>query len=131
MTTANVRAEQPLELSQSRAYDSALDILGAYKLTDNFPVNLEIVRKDLGVAAEVEFAVEPRSAVGFRSDCRHVFFRRNANVSDERFTAIMRSIRDRIGFEAKQTWWIDLLRSWRPTRPAVPLRRQATFISPL
>jgi hypothetical protein len=131
MTAANARTEQSLDLSQSRAYDSALDILGAYKLTDNFPVNLDIVLRDLGAAAEVAFAVEPRSTVGFHSDCRHVVFRRNANVSEARFTAVLRSIRERIGFEARQPWWTDLLRSWRPTVSAAPACRQATFMSPL
>jgi hypothetical protein len=34
-----------LHLSKSRAYDAALEILGTYKLTGNFHVNLEIVLK--------------------------------------------------------------------------------------
>jgi len=128
---ANVATEQSLDLSQARAYDSALEIVGAYKLTDNFPVNLDILLRDLGATAEVAFAVEPRSTVGFHSDCRRVVFRRNANVNEARFTAIMRSIRDRIGFEAKQSWWTDLWRGWRPAGPALPQRRPATFMSPL
>ena len=33
---------QTLELSESRTYDAALETLGAYKLTGNFPVDLEI-----------------------------------------------------------------------------------------
>jgi hypothetical protein len=126
---ANAATEQSLDLSQSRAYDSALDILGAYKLTDNFPVNLDIVLRDLGAAAEVAFAVEPRSTVGFHSDCRRVVFRRNANVSEARFIAIMRSINDRIGFKARPSWWTDLWRGWRPADPALPPRRPATFMS--
>jgi hypothetical protein len=131
VTSANAGTEQSLDLSQAHAYDSALDILGAYKLTGNFPVNLDIVLRDLGASAEVAFAVEQRSTVGFHSDCRRVVFRRNANVSEARFTTIMRSIRDRIGFEAKHSWWTDLWRGWRPAGPVLPQRRPATFMSPL
>ena len=131
MTAANSRTEKSLHLSQSRAYDCALDILGAYKLTDNFPVNLDIVLRDLGAAAEVAFAVEPRSSLGFHSDCRRVVFRRNANVSEARFAAIMRSIDERLGFKARQSWWADLLRGWRPAGPALPQRRPASFMPPL
>jgi hypothetical protein len=131
VTAANAATEQSLDLSQSRAYDSALDILGAYKLTDNFPVNLGIVLRDLGAAAEVAFAVAPRSALGFHSDCRRVVFRRNANVSEARFIAIMRSVDDRIGFKARPSWWADLLHGWRTAGPALPQRRPATFMPPL
>jgi hypothetical protein len=131
MPSANATIERSLDLSQSRAYDSVLDILGAYKLTDNFPVNLDIVLRDLGAAAEVTFAIEPRSTLGLHSDCRRVVFRRNANVSEARFAAIMRSINDRIGFKARPSWWTDLLRGWRPADPALLPRRPATFLSPL
>jgi hypothetical protein len=131
MPCTNARTEQSLDLSQSRAYDSALDILGAYKLTDNFPVNLDIVLRHLGASTAVTRAIEPRSTVGFHSDCRRVVFRRNANVSEMRFAAIMRSVNDRIGFKARQSWWADLWRGWRPSAPALPRRRPATFMPPL
>ena len=39
--------EHTLDLSASRAHDSALEILGAYKLTGNFHINLEIVLKNI------------------------------------------------------------------------------------
>src|SRR5277367_5022706 len=57
-----------LELSESRAYDSALSILGAYKLTGNFPTELEIMLRDLGVFDKVTYEIEPRSPL---SDLRH------------------------------------------------------------
>src|SRR5580692_2173796 len=44
-----------LDLSASRAHDAALDILGAYKLTGNFHINLEIVFKELGVFDQVTY----------------------------------------------------------------------------
>ena len=99
------KIEQALDLSGAQAYDCALDILRAYKLTDNFHVNLEIVLKDIGALAEVTFEVEPKSWLRFHSDCRHVVFRCNANVGVHRFAEIMRSIKKRIGFDAGQTWW--------------------------
>ena len=51
-----------LDLSASRAYDSALEILGAYKLTGNFHLNLEIVLKDIDAFDRVTFEIEPRSS---------------------------------------------------------------------
>src|SRR5262245_12759832 len=58
--------ERRVHLSESRAYDGALDILGAHKLTSNFHLNLELVLKNLGVRqghirgrAEVQVALLP------------------------------------------------------------------------
>ena len=100
----NVRLEQALDVSESRAYDCALDILRAYKLSGNFPINLEIVLKDLGALADIAFEIEPRR---FYSDCRRVLFWPRDNVDADTFSAIMRSIRDRIGFEAQQLRWVS------------------------
>ena len=52
---------QTLELSEARTYDAALDTLGAYKLTGNFPTELEIVLKDLRVLDKVTFEIKPKS----------------------------------------------------------------------
>src|ERR1700689_2026146 len=62
---------QTLDLSELRTYDAALETLGAYKLTGNFPTELEIVLKDLRVLDKVTFDIKPKSAL---SDCRHVEF---------------------------------------------------------
>jgi hypothetical protein len=50
---------QTLELSELRTYDAALETLGAYKLTGNFPTELEIVLKDLRVLDKVTFDIKP------------------------------------------------------------------------
>jgi hypothetical protein len=89
-----------LDLSKSRAYDAALEILGAYKLTGNFHVNLEIVLGALGARDEVTFDVQPATTLPYHPDCRHVEFRANANVSPDRFHEIVRSITARLAFEA-------------------------------
>ena len=91
----------------SRAYDCALDILGAYKLTGNFHVDLQIVLKDLGVLDKITYEIEPKTPL---SDCRHVIFRPNDNVHRDRFTEITRSIESRIGFNATLPWWVRLFR---------------------
>jgi hypothetical protein len=85
-----------LELSQSRVYDYALNILDAYKLSGNFTVDLEIVLKDLGVLDEVTFAIKPKS---FLSDCRHVDFFPEAGVHRARFGQIVRTIESCVGYE--------------------------------
>jgi hypothetical protein len=99
-----------LDLSESRTHDSALKILGAYKLTGNFHVNLEIVLKDLGAFDKVTYEVEPEAMLPFHPDCRNVAFWPNEDVSTERFSEIMRSIKDRIGFDATLPWWGRLFR---------------------
>jgi hypothetical protein len=83
-----------LDLSKSRAYDAALEILGAYKLTGNFYVNLEIVLAALGARDEVTFEVQP--GVSRHPDIRHVEFRAKANVSPDRFNEIIGSMRARL-----------------------------------
>lgn len=96
-----------LDLSELRAYDCALDILGAHKLTGNFPIDLEIVLKDLGVLDKITYEIEPKTPL---SDCRHVVFRPNDNVHADRFHEIIRSINSRIGFDATLPWWVRLFR---------------------
>ena len=110
VNTERSHISDALDLSESRAYDSALDIIGAYKLTGNFHVNLEIVLKDLAAFDKVMYEIEPASHLAFHSDCRHVVFWPNANVHIERFDEIMQSIRDRIGFDATLAWWRRLFR---------------------
>jgi hypothetical protein len=99
-----------LDLSESRAYDAALEILGAYKLTDNFCVNLDIVLKDLGAFDKVAYEIEPKSKLPYHPGCRHVVFRPRDHVHLDRFADIVRSIKARIGFEAKQPWWRTVFR---------------------
>jgi hypothetical protein len=89
-----------LELSKSRAYDAALEILGAYKLTGNFHVNLEIVLGALGARNEVTFEVRPATTLPYHPDYRHVDFRTNANVSPDRFREIIRFVEARLAFDA-------------------------------
>jgi hypothetical protein len=85
-----------LELSQSRVYDYALNILDAYKLSGNFTVDLEIVLKDLGAFDDVRFAIKPKS---FLSDCRHVEFFPKDRVHTARFGKIVRTIESCVGYE--------------------------------
>ena len=90
------RVVETLALSESRTYDCALEILGAYKLTGNFLVDLEIVLKELGVLGQVSFEVKPKK---FLSDCRHVAFAPRS-ISTDRFHEVVRCIANRIGFQA-------------------------------
>ena len=96
---------QTLDLSESRTYDAALETLGAYKLTGNFPTELEIVLKDLRILDKVTFDIKPKSLL---SDCRHVEFRPTDKVHRDRFIDIMRTIRKRIGAGSAQSWWLRL-----------------------
>jgi hypothetical protein len=89
-----------LDLSKSRAYDAALEILGAYKLTGNFHVNLEIVLGALGVRNEVNFDVQSATRFPYDPDCRHVEFCAKPNVSPDRFDEIVRSVNARLAFDA-------------------------------
>jgi hypothetical protein len=100
--------ERTLNLSASRAYDCALEILGAHKLTGNFHVNLEIVLKDIDAFDKVTFAVEPKCQLPYSPDCRHVLFRPNANVRTSQFSDIMRSIKRRIEFDSTCPWWVRI-----------------------
>src|ERR1700733_3072522 len=96
---------QTLDLSELRTYDAALETLGAYKLTGNFPTELEIVLKDLRVLDKVTFDIRPKAPL---SDCRHVEFRPTDKVHRDRFVEIMRTIEKRIGADSTQPWWIRL-----------------------
>jgi len=100
--------ERTLDLSASRAYDSALEILGAYKLTGNFHINLEIVLKEIDAFDKVTFEVEPMSQLPYSTDCRRVLFRPNENVRTSQFSDIMRAINRRIGFDATCPWWVRI-----------------------
>jgi hypothetical protein len=97
--------EHTLNLSASRAYDSALDILGAYKLTGNFHINLEIILKNIDALDKVTFEIEPRSLLPYSPDRRQVLFRPNQNIGINEFSEIMSSIKERIGFDATCPWW--------------------------
>jgi hypothetical protein len=96
---------QTLELSESRTYDAALETLGAYKLTGNFPVDLEIVLKDLRVLDKVTFEIEPKTLL---SDTRHVQFRPTDKVHLDRFADVLRSVKNRIGADPTRPWWVRL-----------------------
>jgi hypothetical protein len=97
--------EQSLDLSETRAYDCALDILEAHKLTGNFHTNLEIVLKDLGALGRVTFEIEPKSPLVLDHDRRHVVFRPSDSVRADGFIEIMRSVKGRIGCDAPRPWW--------------------------
>jgi hypothetical protein len=96
---------QTLQLSELRTYDAALETLGAYKLTGHFPTELEIVLKDLRVLDKVTFDIKPKSPL---SDCRHVEFRPTDKIHGNRFIAIMRTVKKRIGAYSNQSWWVRL-----------------------
>ena len=96
---------QTLDLSESRTYDAALETLGAYKLTGNFPTELEIVLKDLRVLDKVTFEIKPKSPL---SDCRHVEFRPTDKVHKDCFIEIMRTVQKRIVAGSTQPWWARL-----------------------
>jgi hypothetical protein len=96
---------QTLELSESRTYDAALETLGAYKLTGNFSVDLEIVLKDLRILDKVTFEIKPKTLL---SDTRHVQFRPTDKVHLDRFAEIMRSVTNRIGSDPARPWWVRL-----------------------
>ncbi|HTP90746.1 MAG TPA: hypothetical protein VMJ52_03365 [Xanthobacteraceae bacterium] len=97
--------EEMLEISQSRTYDAALGILGAYKLTGHFPTEFEIVLRDLGVLDKVVFHIKPKSPL---LDTKHVVFRPTENAHLDEFAAIVRSIAKRIGSNPTRRWWVRL-----------------------
>ena len=92
---------------RDRHFDAALEILGAYKLTGNFHINLEIVLESLGAFDDVTFEIEPAATLPYHPDCRHVVFRPDANLPMVRFNEIIRSIEARIGFGAALPWCVD------------------------
>jgi hypothetical protein len=107
MSTEGRNINDALDLSESRAYDCALDILGVYKLTGNFPIDLRIVLKDLDVLDKITYEIEPKVPL---SDRRHVVFRPSDNVHVANFSEITRSIKSRIGFDSTLPWWVRLFR---------------------
>jgi hypothetical protein len=96
---------QTLELSEARTYDAALETLGAYKLTGNFPIDLEIVLKDLRVLDKVTFEIKPKTLL---SDTRQVQFRPTDKVHLDRFADVLRSVKNRIGANPARPWWVRL-----------------------
>jgi hypothetical protein len=96
---------ETLDLSESRAYDAALDITGAYKLTGNFTLDLELVLKDLDVLDKMAFEIKPKAPL---SDHRPVEFRPLAPLDERSFRAITRIVERRIG--AAPSWWYRLMR---------------------
>jgi hypothetical protein len=100
----SVRLEQTLDVSKSRAYNCALDILRAYKLSGNFPINLQIVLQDLGALPYIAFVIEPKRCC---SDRRRVLFRPRDNVDADTFSVMIQSVKDRIAFEAQEARWIS------------------------
>jgi hypothetical protein len=96
-----------LDLSESRTYDCALEIRGAYKLTGNFSVDLQIVLEDMGLLDQVTFEIKPKSLL---SDCRQVEFRPKHHVHTDQFGGIIRSIKDRIGFDPTPPFLARLFR---------------------
>jgi hypothetical protein len=102
-----------LEISASRTYDCALEILGAYKLTGNFQLDLEIVLKSLGVLGQVTFEVKPKSIF---SDCRRVEFLAGANIDADRFRDILGRIESLTGCDPTPLTWKRLLQSARDSK---------------
>lgn len=98
-----------LDLSKSKTYDAALDILGTYKLSGNFHTNIEIVLKHLGASDNVTFEIEHKSARDYCGDCRHVVFRPTGAIHADRFNEIIDAIKARIGFDAAAPWWMGLI----------------------
>jgi hypothetical protein len=97
-----------LDLSESRTYDCALEALSAYKLTGNFPTELEIVLRDMRVLDQLTFEIKPKSAL---SDRRQVEFWPRTNVQQERFDAVVRTIKDQLGvIEPPAPLWARLFR---------------------
>jgi hypothetical protein len=97
-----------LEISQSRVYDYALNVLHAYKLSGNFTADLEIVLKDLGLFDEVTFTIKPKS---FLSDCRHVEFLPKAELQRARFRQIVHAIESCVGYEPDSSVWTRMFQT--------------------
>ncbi|MFZ0421821.1 MAG: hypothetical protein WAL80_02970 [Xanthobacteraceae bacterium] len=104
-----------LEISASRTYDCALEILGAYKLTGNFALDLEIVLKSLGVLGRVTFEIKPKSIL---SDCRRVELVAGANLGLDEFRDILRTIESRVGSDSTPLSWKRLFLAARRSEQA-------------
>lgn len=100
--TDKAKLGDTLEISELRTYDCALEILGAYKLTGNFPLDLEIVLKGLGVLGQVTFEIKPKSVF---SDCRRVEFLAGDNADPDQFGDILRKIESRVGSNSTPLAW--------------------------
>jgi hypothetical protein len=95
-----------------------------YKLSGNFPINLQIALKDADFLADVAFVIEPKR---FYSDRRRVVFWPRDNVDADTFSTMMRLIQDRIGFDEQQPGWISWPRTsivhlcslWDSTLPSL------------
>jgi len=106
----NAKLADTLEISESRTYDYALEILGAYKLTGNFPLDLEIVLKSLGVLGQVTFDIESKSIF---SDCRRVEFLASGKIDLDQFRGILRTIESRVGSDSTPLSWKRLFHTVR------------------
>ena len=95
-----------LELSEARTYDRALETLGAYKLTGNFPTELEIVLRDMRALGKVTYEIKPKLRW---SDCRQVEFRPKAEVRNDHFDDIMRHIKNELGSIEQKPFWTKFL----------------------
>jgi hypothetical protein len=104
-----------LEISASRTYDCALEILGAYKLTGNFALDLEIVLKSLGVLGRVTFEIKPKSIL---SDCRRVEFRARDSIDPDQFRDILRTIESLVGSDSTPLSWKRLFLAARRSEQA-------------
>jgi hypothetical protein len=107
----NENVSDILEISASRTYDCALEILGAYKLAGNFPLDLEIVLKHLGVLGQVTFEIKPRSIF---SDCRRVEFLAGDNIDADQFRNMLRRIESLTGCDSAPSSWTRLFHTTRP-----------------
>jgi hypothetical protein len=96
-----------LDLSESRTHDAAMEALHAYKLSGNFPINLETVLHALHVSAELSFDVKPKRLF---SDCRKVEFMPKGRLDTDRFDRELRHIAHEIGVAATPTFWARLFR---------------------
>ncbi len=101
---------ETLDLSESRTYDAALDITGAYKLTGNFTLDLELVLNDLDVLDKITFEIKPKALL---SDHRPVEFRPAvvARLDEHSFRAIIQIVERRIGADRTPSWWRMLTRT--------------------
>ena len=103
-------AGETLDLSEARAYDAALEITGAYRLTGNFTVDLELVLKDLDLFDKLTFEIKPKSPL---SDCRYVEFWPSDRAHADQFSEMIRSVTSRIGFDPAPGWWARVFRPCR------------------
>jgi hypothetical protein len=99
-------ATRTLELSEVRTYDRALETLGAYKLTGNFPTELEIVLRDMRALNVLTFEIKQKTGW---SDCRQVEFRPKSCIRQQHFEDIVRNIENELGVvESSKPFWARL-----------------------